>query len=222
MATQPDEAVRVRRHPERSTHEAEAVRAVLDEALVAHVGTVRDGLPVVIPMFYARDGDALLLHGAPAAGVLRRAREPMDVCVTVTLLDGLVLARSAFHHSMNYRSVVVVGRAEVVDDPAEKRAALDRFVDRLTPGRGPALRATTDKEIRGTAVLRVPLDRASCKARTGPPVDDEADHALDVWAGVVPVTTTLGAPVPDPLLADGIPVPEEVTALVRGDGEPPR
>jgi nitroimidazol reductase NimA-like FMN-containing flavoprotein (pyridoxamine 5'-phosphate oxidase superfamily) len=221
-SAEPPDDVRVRRHPERSAHDADSVHAVLDAGLIAHVGTVRDGKPVVIPMFYVRDGDSMLLHGAPAAGVLRRAQAGIEVCVTTTLLDGLVLARSAFNHSMNYRSVVVIGTAEPVTDPDEKAAALDRFVERLTPGRQDDLRPTTGKEIQGTTVLRLSLATASAKVRTGPPVDEDEDYALDIWAGVVPLETTYGPPEPDPRLSSGTAVPTGVQGLVRGSPEGPR
>ncbi len=208
----PIDAVRVRRVPDRAAYDADTVAEILDAGWVAHVGTVRDGKPVVIPMYYVRDGEHLLLHGAPAAGALRRA-EGADVCVTVTLLDGLVLARSAFHHSMNYRSVVVIGQAELVDDPAEKAAALDRFVERMVPGRQAELRPNTDKEVRGTTVLRLSLANASAKVRTGDPIDDDEDYALPIWAGVVPVVTRLEPPIPDERLLEGVETPANVIAL---------
>lgn len=211
--TESDESVRVRRVEKRARYDAASVHEIVDASMVAHVGTVRDGQPVVIPMFCVRDDDALLLHGAPATGALRRARSGLDVCVTITLLDGLVLARSAFHHSMNYRSVVVLGTAEPLVDGVDKARALDLFVERLTPGRQGALRATTAKEVRGTEVLRLPLERASAKVRTGPPNDDEEDYALDIWAGVVPIDTTFGAPEPDPRLGPEVEVPRDVAAL---------
>ncbi len=206
------DAVRVRRAAERARYDAAAVNEIVDRAIVAHVGTVRDGLPVVIPMFAVRDGNDLLLHGAPAAGVIRRG-EGMEVCVTMTILDGLVLARSGFHHSVNYRSVVVIGTAHDVDDEAEKERLLEVFMERLVPGRQADLRPTTAKEIRGTGVLRLSLDQASVKTRSGPPVDDEEDYELGMWAGVVPVTTVFGAPESDPRLTAGIEVPANVAAL---------
>ncbi|MEM7286426.1 MAG: pyridoxamine 5'-phosphate oxidase family protein [Actinomycetota bacterium] len=210
--SEPAEAVRVRRVPDRASYDAASVNAILDDGLVAHVGTVRDGAPVVIPMFYVRDGDSLLLHGAPAAGAIRRGKG-MDVCVSVTHLDGLVLARSAFHHSMNYRSVVVVGTAEYVTDRAEKEAALERFVEALVPGRQADLRPNTKKEIDGTGVLRLSLATSSAKVRSGAPVDDDEDYELPIWAGVLPVTTVIGSPVDDGRLLDGVEVPTNVAAL---------
>lgn len=208
-------AVRVRRVPDRAHYDVETINDVLDAGLVAHVGSVRDGSPVVIPMFYVRDGDSLLLHGAPASGAIRRGKG-VEVCVTVTLVDGLVLARSAFHHSMNYRSVVVIGTAEPITDASEKEAALERFVEALVPGRQDDIRATTTKEINGTGVLRLPLSQASAKIRTGGPIDDDEDYELPIWAGVVPVRTVLDAPVDDPRNLAGVAVPENVASLADG------
>jgi nitroimidazol reductase NimA-like FMN-containing flavoprotein (pyridoxamine 5'-phosphate oxidase superfamily) len=206
------DAVRVRRVPERAAYNGDAVNAILDDGLVAHVGTVRDGSPVVIPMFYVRDGDDLLIHGAPASGAIRRGKGT-DVCVTVTHVDGLVLARSAFHHSMNYRSVVVVGTAELITDPADKEAALERFVEALVPGRQADLRPNTTKEIDGTGVLKLSLANSSAKVRSGGPVDDEDDYELPIWAGVVPVSTTLESPESDPRNLTGVDVPANIAAI---------
>ncbi len=210
--TPPADEIRLRRLPQRAAYDRATIDDILDRGLVAHVGTVRSGSPVVIPMFYVRDGDSLLLHGSPASGTLRRGART-EVCITVTLLDGLVLARSAFHHSMNYRSVVVVGTAEPVTDRAEKEAALERFVEALAPGRSAMLRATTRKEIDATGVARVPLDRASAKTRTGPPVDDDEDYDLPIWAGVVPAVTTFGTPTDDGRVPAGVHIPAHVAAL---------
>ncbi len=205
--------VRVRRAAERASYDTEAVNSIVDAAIVAHVGTVRDGKPVVIPMFVVRDGEDLLLHGAPASGVIRRAQQGIDVCVSMTLLDGLVLARSGMHHSVNFRSVVVIGAALPVEDEAEKERLLEIFVERLVPGRQADLRATTTKEIRGTGVLRVSLAQASVKTRSGAPIDDEEDYDLATWAGVVPVTMSFGAPEPDPRMDQDTDVPANVAAL---------
>ena len=205
--------MRVRRVAERASYETDAVNEIVDAAIIAHVGTVRDGKPVVIPMFVVRDGDHLLLHGAPAAGVIRRAKGT-DVCVTMTLLDGLVLARSSFHHSLNYRSAVVIGTAEPITDEAEKELALELFMERLVPTRQADLRPTTTKEIRATEVLRVSLAQASAKVRSGPPLDDDEDYELGMWAGVVPVTTAFGEAEPDPRLDAGIELPDNVAAIV--------
>ena len=204
--------MRVRRVPQRAAYDRATIDPILDAGMVAHVGTVRDGLPLVIPMFYVRDGDHLLLHGAPASGAIRRGKGT-EVCVTVTHLDGLVLARSAFHHSMNYRSVVVIGTAEPVEDPAAKAAALERFVEALVPGRQAYLRPTTKKEIDGTGVLRLSLATASAKVRDGGPVDDDEDYEQAIWAGVVPVRTVADTPQADPRNLPGVDIPANVAAL---------
>jgi nitroimidazol reductase NimA-like FMN-containing flavoprotein (pyridoxamine 5'-phosphate oxidase superfamily) len=207
----PDE-LRIRREAERAGYGREIVDQIVDAALVAHVGTVRAGKAIVVPMFCVRDRDWLLLHGAPAAGTMRRGRG-IDVCVTVTLLDGLVLARSAFNHSLNYRSVVVLGTAEVIADEAERARALDVIAERLVPGRSAQLRPTTGTELRQTAVLRISLEKASTKVRSGPPEDDEADYDWPVWAGVVPIDSAYGVPEPDPRVGDDVGQPDNVTAL---------
>ncbi len=213
----PDGRIEVRRGRDRARYDRGSVHAVLDAGFVAHVGTIRGSSPLVIPMFYVRRGDSLLLHGAPATGTLRRGGPDegggIEVCVTVTHVDGLVLARSAFHHSVNYRSVVVLGEARPIDDEAERREVLDAMVDVLVEGRSADLRPMTDKEVRGTSVLEVPLASASVKIRSGGPVDDEEDYALPIWAGVVPLVETYGDPVPDDELIDGVEVPRNVTAL---------
>ncbi len=189
---------RLRRYAERGRFDRETVHAIIDEAYVAHVGFVVDGGPRVLPMTYGRIGDVLYLHGAVGNAMLR-AVDGAEVCVTITLLDGLVLARSAFHHSMNHRSVVVFGRGRKVDDPDEKRRAFDAIVDHVLPGRATTARPTNDAELRTTLVIAVPLDEASAKVRTGGPVDDDEDLDLPVWAGVVPVATVAAAPEQDEL-----------------------
>ncbi|MFN0088868.1 MAG: pyridoxamine 5'-phosphate oxidase family protein [Acidimicrobiales bacterium] len=220
-AAPPTARTTVRRLPERGRYDRATVHAILDEGFVCHVGFVWDGRPAVIPTAYGRVGDTLYLHGSPASRMLRTLRgEGVDCCVTVTLVDGLVLARSAFHHSINYRSVVVFGRATEVRDPAEKAAALDAFVDHVHPGRRGALRATTEAELRATLVLALPIEEASAKLRAGPPIDDEEDYELAIWAGVVPLSLTPGPPAPDPRLPEGIPTPGHVTAWTR-DPQPP-
>ena len=202
----------MRRLPERAAHDAETIRDIVDAGLIAHVGTVQDGRPMVIPMLCVRDGDDLLLHGAPATGSIKRGRG-LDVCVTMTLLDGLVLARSAFHHSINYRSVVVRGTAHIIDDEQERRRVLDVITERLVAGRGAELRPMSLLELRQTAVLRLSLEYASSKVRSGPPGDDEADYDWPVWAGVVPVSTMFEDAVPDPRLRVGIELPGNVRTL---------
>jgi nitroimidazol reductase NimA-like FMN-containing flavoprotein (pyridoxamine 5'-phosphate oxidase superfamily) len=205
----------VRRLADRGRYGRDEIRAILDEGFVAHVGFVADGQPYVIPMGYGRDGDWLYLHGSPASRMLRALAGGAPVCVTVTLVDGLVVARSAFHSSMNYRSVVVLGVPERIEELAEKRRALDRLVEHLIPGRTAEARPMTDAELKGTLVVRLSLEEASAKVRTGPPKDDEEDYALQVWAGVLPLVTAPDAPVPDPRLAAGIAVPASVTRYRR-------
>ena len=191
------ERTRIRRLPERGNYDRKTIDAILDEALICHVGFVVEGRPVVIPTIHARVGDHLYFHGSPAAGLLRNLREGADACITVTLVDGLVLARSGFHSSMNYRSVVVFGKAQEVSDPDEKVRVLDALVEHVCRGRTADLRPHSEKELKQTLVLRVPIDEASAKIRTGPPKDDEADYALPVWAGVLPLAIVAGAPLPD-------------------------
>jgi nitroimidazol reductase NimA-like FMN-containing flavoprotein (pyridoxamine 5'-phosphate oxidase superfamily) len=199
----PTERTRVRRKPERGSYEREQAYSILDEGLVCHVGICTDAGPVVIPTTYARMGDHLLVHGSPASRLLRGLSHGIDVCVTVTLLDALVLARSAFHHSMNYRSVVVFGRAHTLEDLDAKRAAMDVLVDHIVHGRARDTRGPSDKELKATLVLSLPLDEVSVKIRTGGPIDDAEDMESPVWAGVVPLTVVPGAPVAD----DGVDVP---------------
>ena len=214
-APAPSARTTVRRLPERGRYDRAAVHAVLDEGLVAHVGLATDDGPVVIPMLYGRDGDRLLLHGSAASRLLRGGSKGAELCVTVTLVDGLVLARSAFHHSMNYRSVVVIGTATAVEDLAERRAALDRVVDHIVPGRRPDVRPPTEKEVRATLVLALPLDECSVKVRTGGPKEEPEDMDLPVWAGVIPVTTAYGTPIPDADLAGDPPVPAYASGYRR-------
>ena len=190
----------MKRHPERGSLEAEAVHAVLDAAPMGHLGFVVDGQPFVIPMLYGRIDEAIYLHGSVASRLLRTMAGGVDVCLTATLVDGLVLARSAFHHSLNYRSAVVFGRAVAVEGE-EKVAALKAISEHLRPGRWDEVRAPSDLELRQTAVLRLDVDEASAKARSGGPIDEPEDMDLPVWAGVVPCALTWGTPEPDrPLL----------------------
>ena len=181
---------RSRRKPQRGSYDRSRAHAILDEGLVAHVGIVVEEQPFVIPMVYARLGDTLYLHGAPASRLLRNLAEGVPVAVTVTLLDGLVFARSAFHHSMNYRSLVILGVGREVTDEATKRRAFDALVEHVSPGRSRVARTATHGELRGTCVIEVPIEEASVKQRTGGPVDLEADLTWPVWAGVVPLQVT--------------------------------
>jgi uncharacterized protein len=187
----------VKRHPERGTYERATIDAILDEALICHVGFVHDGRPYVIPTIHARDGETLYLHGSPGSRMLRQLKEGVDLCVTATLLDGLVLARSVYHHSMNYRSVVVVGRAHEVTDRDEKLHAMECVVEHVVQGRWRDARQPSEGELKGTTILALPLREASAKIRSGPPADDEDDLALDIWAGVIPLSLEPGAPIPE-------------------------
>ena len=213
---------KVRRLPDRAKYDRETIQAILDEALICHVGFSIEGQPFVIPTIHWRDGDTLYFHGSAASRMLRTLRGGVDACVTVTLLDGLVLARSAFHHSMNYRSVVVFGKAREVTDRDEKLRALDRLVEHITPDRAAAVRPPNESELRQTLVLALPLHEASAKIRTGPPVDDEEDYALPAWAGVIPLCTQAGAPEADPRLAAGIRAPAYARAYRRPLAPSPR
>ncbi len=199
---------KVRRHPERGAYDSAAIDPIVDGALLCHVGFVVEGQPFVIPTLHARDGDTILLHGAAGSRLLKHAATGAPLCITVTHLDGLVLARSVFNHSINYRSAVLFGVGQVVDDPAEKLDALLRFTERLLPGRWDDAREPTAKEIRATGVVAVTIESASAKVRGGPPIDDEEDLALPVWAGVLPVTERLGTPLPAPEHDLAPPLPE--------------
>jgi nitroimidazol reductase NimA-like FMN-containing flavoprotein (pyridoxamine 5'-phosphate oxidase superfamily) len=182
-----------------ASHEAAAAQARRDglKTLISHIGFVHDGRPAVIPTLHARLGDAVVIHGSAASRMLRTLTDGVDLCLTATLIDGLVLARSAFHHSVNYRSVVLYGRAHLISEPDAKEQALAAFTERLLPGRWADVRWPTRKELKATTVLRLPIEEGSAKVRTGPPIDDDEDYALDVWAGVVPLTLTRGDPVQD-------------------------
>ena len=189
---------KLRRHAERGSFDRVLANSIIDEAYLAHVGFVIDGAPKVLPMTYGRDGDVLYLHGAVGNAMLR-ASAGTEVCVTITLLDGLVMARSAFHHSMNYRSVVLLGIAERVDDEAEKRRAFDVIVDHVLPGRSATAREPNAADLRTTLVLRLAIDEGSAKVRVGGAVDEPEDHDLEVWAGVIPLTLVAGEPEQDAL-----------------------
>lgn len=211
----PTERTTLKRLPKRAEYDSAAVYRILDEAFVCHVGFVADGKPIVIPTSYARIEDDLYIHGSAASRMLRALEEGINVCVTVTLIDGLVLARSAFHHSINYRSVVIFGVAKVVDDTDEKLKALHAFTDHVVPGRWEDVRLPTESELRATLVLKLPLVEVSAKVRTGPPIDDEEDYELSVWAGVVPLRIAAGAPISDGRLPAGIEAPEYARSYSR-------
>src|SRR5580700_10336524 len=200
---QPTQRTQVKRLPDRGAYDSETVFKILDEGLICHVGFSVDGQPYVIPTGFARVENTLYIHGSAASRMLRTLAEGVQVCVTVTLLDGLVLARSAFHHSMNYRSVVVLGRATLVTDPEEKIKALEALTEHIVRGRWNDVRLPTEAERKATAVLALPLAEVSAKIRQGPPKDDEADYQLPIWAGVVPLRVASSAPVSDPRLIAG-------------------
>jgi nitroimidazol reductase NimA-like FMN-containing flavoprotein (pyridoxamine 5'-phosphate oxidase superfamily) len=212
---EPTQRTKVKRLPARGKYERETINAILDEAMICHVGFAVDGQPYVIPTGFARIENDLYIHGSAASRMLRNIAQGIDICVTVTLLDGLVLARSAFHHSMNYLSVVILGKATLVDDDDEKTTALEAFTEHIIPGRWAEVRWPTELELKGTTVLKLPIEEASAKIRTGDPKDDDEDYAMDVWAGVLPLNLTPGNPVPDSLLASGIHEPEYVKSYKR-------
>jgi len=203
----PTSRTRVVREPDRGVYEREAVYRILDEGFICHVGFNLDGQPFVIPTSYGRSGDNLYIHGSAASRMLRNVSDGIPVCVTVTLTDGFVLARSVFNHSMNYRSVVALGKAMLVETPAEKREALHAFTEKIIRGRWNDARQPNDKELKATSVLRLPLTEVSAKVRTGPPLDDDPDYALPVWAGVIPLQLVPGEPIRDERCDASIPVP---------------
>src|SRR5262245_30831705 len=205
MPPQPTTRTRVRRHPERGDYDRGTIDAILDEALICHLGFVVDGQPYVIPTIHARDGDMLYIHGSPGSRMLRSVKRGIDVCVTVTLLDGLVLARSVYNHSMNYRSAVVLGRAREVTDPEDKLRAMRCVVEHVVPGRWSEARQPSEGEVKGTTILALGLDEASAKVRSGPPTDDEDDLSFPVWAGVVPLELAPQPPLADEGVAEPLP-----------------
>jgi len=211
----PTERTQVHRLPKRGVYDREAVYRILDEGLVCHIGFVAEGKPVVIPTGYGRRHDMLYIHGSPASRMFRAMAKGAEVCVTVTLVDGVVLARSAFHHSMNYRSVVIFGKATLLEDDAAKREALRVFTEHVAPGRWAEVRQPSEKELHATTVLAIPLEEVSAKVRIGPPLDDEEDYAFPVWAGVLPLDLTPQTPLPDARLLQGIEVPEYVKRYSR-------
>jgi uncharacterized protein len=211
----PTTRTRLVREPERAVYDRAAAYRILDEGFICHVGFVVDGQPFVIPTGYGRVGDSLYIHGSAASRMLRNLDQGVVVCVTVTLLDGLVLARSIFNHSMNYRSVVVLGTAVAVQDPTEKLEALRRLSEHILPGRWVESRQPNEKEIKATLVMRLPITEFSAKVRQGPAIDDEADYAFPTWAGVIPLEMVAGEPVDDARLLAGQVVPEYVKGYSR-------
>lgn len=208
---------KLRRKPSRGSHDRATIEAIFDQALVSHFGFVDGGLPVVIPTLHVRVGSHVYLHGSAASRALRESKG-VEVCLTATLVDGLVLARAVMHHSANYRSAMLFGAGEWIEDGAEKLTALEALVEKLVPGRWGDARVPTEKELRATALLRIPLEEASAKVRTGPPIDDDEDMELPVWAGVLGLRTQVEEPEPDPLLAAGIDPPAYLDELL-GSGQ---
>jgi uncharacterized protein len=212
----PTSRTQVRRLADRGHYDSETVYKILDEGFLCHVGFVVDGQPFVIPTGYARVGDAIYIHGSAASRMLKTLAGGVQVCVTVTLVDGFVLARSAFHHSMNYRSVVMLGKAEAVDVLEEKKRALEAFTEHIAHGRWDYLRPVRDVELKQTSVLRLPLSEVSAKIRTGGPKDDAEDYELPIWAGVMPIKLAFGDPIADAKLPIGIPLPEHLRKFPNG------
>lgn len=211
----PSPRTEVRRLAERGVYDRAAIDSILDEALICHVGVVHEGRPAVIPTIHARVGNTLYLHGSPASRVLRELKKGSEVCVAVSLIDGLVVARTPFHNSMNYRSVVVYGEPRLVDDPAEKLDAFRAITEHVLPGRWEDSRPPNDKETKGTLIVALDLGEASAKVRTGGPKDDDADYSLPFWAGVLPVETRFGEPVDDELLEVDADVPDYLSRYRR-------
>ena len=211
----PTERTRVRRIPKRGAYDRTTIHAILDEGLVCHVGFVHQGQPFVITTLYARDGGRLLLHGSAASRMLNALADGVDACVTVTLADGIVVARSVFHSSMNYRSVVMLGTLRAIEEPAAKMKALHALVEHLIPKRWNDSRGPNETEMKATSILEMSLDEASAKVRTGGPIDEEEDYALPYWAGVLPFATGVGKPVRDPKLKRGVKVPKYVSRYRR-------
>jgi nitroimidazol reductase NimA-like FMN-containing flavoprotein (pyridoxamine 5'-phosphate oxidase superfamily) len=211
----PTTRTRVVREPDRGVYDREEAYRILDEGFLCHVGFAVEGQPFVIPTSYGRKDANLYIHGSAASRMLRQMKDGVPVCVTVTLLDGLVLARSIFNHSMNYRSVVILGKATLVDDPVQKLEVLRVLSEHILPGRWDEVRQPNERELKATSVLRVPIEEFSAKVRTGPPIDDAEDYAFPTWAGVIPLETRAGEPVTDPRLATGCPVPAYAQSYSR-------
>lgn len=212
------EVNRVRREPERGQYDKETIYGIVDDALICHVGFVQEGRPFVIPTLHARQGDEILLHGATTSRLIRHVEAGHEVCLTMTHVDGIVLARSVFHHSINYRSAVLFGRGYLLEGDEETMAALEFFTERLMPGRWADARSPNRKELKATAVVAVPIEIASAKVRSGSPGDDEEDYALPVWAGVLPIVQKVGPAEADGRLADEIAIPDYVAKYVAERG----
>ena len=213
----PTSRTEVRRLPERGAYDTETIHEILDDGYLCHVGIVEEGYPIVIPTLYARDGNSVLFHGSPASRTLRNAKgKDIEVCLTVTHVDGFVIARSGFHHSMNYRSVVVLGDAKQITDHDEKEFALDHIVETVAPGQVGYVRPMTRNDVNGTTVLRLSLEEASAKIRSGPPKDEPEDYELPIWAGVLPIVSSFGEPITDPDLTHDVPIPDHLANFRAG------
>ncbi|MEZ4887928.1 MAG: pyridoxamine 5'-phosphate oxidase family protein [Chitinophagales bacterium] len=206
---------KVKRIPKRGQYDLETIYSILDAEFVCHIGFVHQGYPVVIPTLYGRKDDYLLVHGAATSRMLSELKKEVDICLTVTITDGLVLARSGFHHSANYRSVVVFGKAQLIENKAEKEAALKAVSDHIIVGRWEEVRPTKDNELKATHVFKIPIEEASAKIRTGGPADDKEDYELDVWAGVLPIKKVYQTPISDPLNKEGIEMSESVRQFME-------
>lgn len=214
--TAPSQRVRLVRSHERAAYDRETIDGILDEAMVAHLGFVHDGQPFVIPTLHARVGDVVYIHGSSASRMLRTLAAGVQACLTATILDGIVLSRSVYEHDINYRSVVLLGQLTEVSDEKHKNAALEAFMERLVPGRWAEARPPTRQELKATSILRLPIEEASAKVRTGPPEDaDSGDGLLDVWAGHIPLALHYGEPIPDPALRNRIPMSQAAMTLAR-------
>lgn len=207
---------KLKRLPKRGSQERELIYSILDEALIAHIGFITNNQPFVIPMAYGRKSDRLYLHGSSISRLIKTLEQGVEVCLTVTLVDGLVVARSLFHHSMNYRSVVLFGKAELVDNERDKMIALEAFTEQIIPGRWQDARIPNVKELKATTVLSLPIEEGSAKIRKGQPLDDEEDYALPIWAGELPLRVIAGKPIPDPRLDNAIAIPENLKNYHRG------
>ncbi len=208
----------VKRIPKRGAYDKETIYNLVDQSVICYVAFVKDGQPLIIPTLHARQGDNILLHGSSASRMMRHLAAGNPVSINITMVDGIVLARSVFHHSMNYRSVVLFGKGQLVPDE-EKMAALQLFTDRIMPGRWDDARQPNAQEMKATTIISIPIESASAKVRVGPPGDDDEDYALPIWAGVVPITQQIGTPIPDPLLRDGIPLPDYIADYVKNNGK---
>lgn len=209
------ERTRLRRLPKRGAFDRETVNSILDEAFICHIGFTVDGQPYVIPTAFGRVDDVLYIHGSSASRMLRTLSKGVEMCFTATLIDALVLARSAFHHSINYRSVVVLGKATLVEENEEKNLALESITNHIVPGRWDDVRWPTELELKATSVLKLPIEEASAKVRTGPPIDDEEDYAMNIWAGILPIELKTGDPIDDDRLDNGSLPPDNITNYTR-------